>query len=48
LNIVLLKKHIAAYKEKLKTDPDKHTSDLMEREERSITTSRGQKSASCP
>jgi len=34
LNIALLKKHIGAYKEKLSKDPDKHTADLLEREER--------------
>ncbi len=34
MNTALLKKHIGAYKEKLSKDPDKHTADLLEREER--------------
>ena len=34
MNIALLKKHIGTYKEKLSKDPDKHTADLLEREER--------------
>ena len=34
MNSALLKKHIGTYKEKLSKDPDKHTADLLEREER--------------
>ncbi len=34
MNTALLKKHISAYKQKLAKDPDKHTADLVEREER--------------